>query len=290
MKISLLHATWFADQSLTQFQNLWIGHARTPAAIEYVVAMEEGDEKAIRDSDGMNRLVLPAMVDEAMSSAVRNWNAAASSASGDLLFVISDDLVPSQGWDEKIRTKLATINPLNTAFALKIMDSENKRDTNLTHPIISRAFFEEFGLFNPSYTHLYVDLDLTIRAFWNSVIFDGRDIEFRHLHPSLDPQIGRSKSHTKGNSANERARGRKIFESEWPALLRVASIHLLKVEKAGGGLSNISRSMFIRRLASLVTLPLTIIQATALSAIRLVVRRVPRVRRYLVRRNKVRRS
>lgn len=225
--ISLLHATWFSPRGPLVHRNEWLSAAANPEEIEYVPAMDADDVMAIQDTSGFRRFVGPVDSSSGFSTAVRNWNGAAKLATGKVLFVISDDLFPTPNWDKLVLEKLSGLQPEADSFVLKIRDTPHHRDWRVSHPIISREYYRTFGLFCAEYTHLRVDLDFTMFAFWNSVIFDGRDIVFRHDHPSFNPKIFPNASQRKGNREIEEVRGREVFARRWTLRERVTRVRFV---------------------------------------------------------------
>lgn len=211
--ISLLHATYLSDANPLDHRDHWLDRADFPSRIEYVVAMNEEDHRAVASTQGATRIV--SRPQDKYSTAVQNWNAAARAAQGELLFVISDDLHPPQGWDTAIEALVERHDPLVEDFAIKIQDSPSDLDTLLRHPIISRAFYESFGLFDPDFRGVFCDNDITMRAYLSSRILDGRSIRFGHLHPHSDQNIPESKSHAKINTPEECVLGNEIFRRKF---------------------------------------------------------------------------
>jgi len=227
MKISLLHATYFSAQSPTDHRDIWLATAYDSSRVSYVVAMDETDEVAVSQTAGLQRVVTSPPDD--YSSAVQNWNAAAEMAGGDLLFVISDDLHPFPGWDHALETLCADLNPLATDFVLKVRDSPNTADTTLRHPVVSRRFYESFGLFDPNFRGVYCDNDITMRAFLLSQIVDARQLSFRHSHPHFERGTQASLSHNKINDAREYKKGSVVFREKYSPLHRGLNLNRLSL-------------------------------------------------------------
>ena len=227
MKISLLHATYFSSQGPNDHRNTWLAAAQDSSRVSYVVAMDEADQLAVSQTAGLQRVVTSPPDD--YSSAVQNWNAAAEIAGGDLLFVISDDLYPFPGWDKALVALCADLNPLATDFALKVRDSPNPADTTLRHPVVSRRFYESFGLFDPNFRGVYCDNDITMRAFLLSRIVDGRELSFRHSHPHFERDTQASVSHNKINATREYRRGSAIFQEKYGPLHRGLNLNRLSL-------------------------------------------------------------
>lgn len=182
--------------------------------------MDGDDLESLEHTAGWRRLVNDGHTGGV--SAVRNWNAAALAATGDLLFVIADDLTPPEGWDEALVRLCGPLDPRRVPFAIKVSDDPSADDVKLRHPVVSRAFYEAYGLFGSAYRGLYCDDDLTTRAFWNAVILDGRSLRLDHRHPSLDPGVVVSGSQQRMNRSAEYEFGRAVYVSSWSKRQRLA--------------------------------------------------------------------
>jgi len=108
------------------------------------------------------------------------------------------------------------LNPKNETFAIKIRDSPEPQDTLMRHPIVSRAFFEQYGLFNENFNGVYCDNDITLRAFWEAILIDGRSASFEHSHPAINHEVVASESHAKMNRSEEYRHGESVLFQLWP--------------------------------------------------------------------------
>lgn len=214
--ISLLHATYRNPEAARAVCAAWFDSADRPGLIDYVIAADTGDPAL----DGVGRddvvFVDAGPYDADWSTAVRNWNAAASRARGDLLFVIADDLLPPAGWDRAVREILTGRDPKKSSFVVKIGDSDSRRDALLRHPIVSRRFYSDLGLWNPAFKGVYCDRDITARAFWRSIILDARSLHFDHRNPLRNDGFEATASHKKMNRQQEYELGLEIFCGLWP--------------------------------------------------------------------------
>ena len=223
--ISLLHATYHRAGGPLIVRDAWLARADNPGDIEYVFAMDADDHASIKDTDGCLRVIgQPAI---GMVTAVRNWNNAAAAATGDLLMVIADDLFPPQGWDSALRELIAALDPEDVDFAVKLRDSTNRSGVLLRHPVISRAFYEQHGLFDDAYRGVYCDDDITTRAFWRAAILDGRSIVLEHHHPGSDKTVQPSASQSRINTESEYRHGREHYHATWSKQKRAARIRLV---------------------------------------------------------------
>ena len=138
-----------------------------------------------------------------MVTAVRNWNAAADASVGHLLFVIADDLTPPVGWDSILDGIVGALDPCRFAFAVRVADIDPRLDprpTLLRHPIVSRRFFEELGLFEPEYTGLFCDDDISLRSFRHAVVIDGSVLRLQH-HRGQPNCVSVADQHRRGASS-----------------------------------------------------------------------------------------
>jgi hypothetical protein len=243
-RISLLHATYRRESTPLEVKASWLEHADRPDLVDYIFAMDADDEAAIEQTEGHPRVVNPPS--EGWATAVRNWNAAAKMASGDLLMVIADDLFPPQGWDTTLVGIIRPLDPATTAFAVKITDAPLEGDILMRHPVVSRAFYERYGLFSDSYHGVYCDDDLTLRAFWRAVILDGKSLVFDHRHFSYNESFPRSESHDRINQPREYQHGRVALRGSWSPRERNARIWLFS-PAAGAQLSESMLRTFRRK-------------------------------------------
>jgi hypothetical protein len=228
--ISLLHATHHRQYGPLQVKSCWLERADRPDLIDYIFAMDADDSLTVEQTAGHPRVVGPPS--EQSVTAVKNWNAAAAVAKGDLLFVIADDLFPPRHWDTALIRIVGQLDPMKICFAVKVTDGPKERRVLLRHPVVSRAFYMEYGLFSDAYHGVYCDNDITMRAFWHAVILDGRSLVLEHRHPSLG-KAPRSESHRRMMERGEYEYGRDTFLASWSLFRRYAHIQLISPVKGG---------------------------------------------------------
>ena len=212
-RISLLHATYKRAGGPLEVRDAWLGRAVDPDTVEYLLSMDADDSATVALTEGLPRVVNPPW--PGVVTAVRNWNAAAAAATGDLLVVIADDLFPPPGWDQALIEMIGRLDPVQTPFAVKVTDDPRPADVLLRHPVVSRAYYTRFGLFSPSYHGVYCDDDFTTRSFWCSVILDGRSLQLEHRHPGVTDEVARSESHDRLNRREEYERGQAQYRAAW---------------------------------------------------------------------------
>lgn len=231
--ISLLHATHRSPEAALAVRAAWIDSAVHPSRIEHIFAMDDTDVSTVAATEGLDRVVVPATGDGV--TAVTNWNAAAAIASGDLLFVIADDLHPPAGWDRLLDALLHGVDPATDEVAVKVTDSTLADDVLLRHPVITRAFHRRFGLWDPAFRGVYCDEDLTRRAATAARIVDGRALVLEHRHPHFDPDAPESESHRRMNSTEEYEHGLALMAERWDTADRVEPVVLVDPALAHDG-------------------------------------------------------
>lgn len=228
-KISLLHPTFFREGGPSSVHDAWLSLAKFPERIEYLFAVTSTDGRAMTETSDENRIVVEPT--ELHSTSVQNWNALAERSTGDLIFVIADDLTPlNWGWDEEIDKLTRFFPPRNKCFVIKIDDNGNPFDTQLRHPLVSRKHYLQHGLWDKRFRGVWVDRDLSLSAFWRSKIIDGRKVPFIHDNPVLDPTTNQSISFLKANSAAEYEFGEHQFKKKWHPVLQSTRVRLHAAE------------------------------------------------------------
>lgn len=211
VSISLLHPTFRAGERALDVRRNWLERAAVPSRVEHVFSLDEDDAVSLAATNGLNRVVNPAAPGV---TAVRNWNAAAKAASGDLLFAIADDLTPPAGWDVTLDRTIGRLDPRRMSFAVRVADIEPSTDSRpwlMRQPVVSRRYYEELGLFDGEYTGLFCDDDITLRSFWHAVVLDGTSLVLRHRHDTDNPTASQEQINTDA----ELARGRMLRDRRW---------------------------------------------------------------------------
>jgi len=191
--------------------------------------MDSDDDESIRATQETHRCIPGPS--GTYSTAVRNWNAAAAISANDVLFVIADDLRPPPSWDTQLCEILGDNDPQQQTFAVKIRDSPDPNDFLLRHPVISRLFFNQYGLFDNEFHGVYCDNDISLRAYWKSVILDGRGIHFEHEHPATNHSLVMTESHIKMNRSEEYQHGESVLESRWPCWKIMAGVRPIRSDR-----------------------------------------------------------
>jgi len=150
-------------------------------------------------------------------SCVAAWNLAAKKATGDIFVQLSDDWVPSMGWDAKILAECAAKDPAFDSFVIAINDGHRK-DNLLCMAICSRARYEQQGreLFHEGYESMYSDNEYSARAWKDGVVIDARSrITFEHLHPAFG-RAPMDKTYEHNNHPERYKAGKELFEQRNP--------------------------------------------------------------------------
>lgn len=220
--ISLLHATYRAGRAALAVKRRWLDAAAMPSLVEHIFSLDEDDEISLEATVGHERVVNPATPSV---TAVRNWNAAAAHASGGVLMVIADDLVPPAAWDRTLREVIGDLDPGRFAFAVKVGDGAREQDprpTLLRHPVLSRRFYDRWGLFDPRFRGLLCDDDLSVRAFRSAVVLDGSRLALEHRHPRIEPRPP-TESQQRIGTADELRYGVEQFRAKWSVRQRTVA-------------------------------------------------------------------
>ena len=195
-KISLIHASFKSLNQGKRVRDIWIARATLPRSIEHCLGFQSDDLEVINEfgldlsnskmsRDGISKCI--STVPGSDSSAVRNWNAAASISKGEILFPIADDTIPEFGWDIEIQ-KLFTAYPVHSPTMCKISDNRcepiRKKDGLLPrHPVMNRALYNQLGyIFNPTYSGGGPDDELLIMGLQDNFIVDGREFRIHHSY------------------------------------------------------------------------------------------------------------
>jgi hypothetical protein len=224
-RISLLHATHRSGDTALRIRDEWLRRARTPDAVEHVFAYAEDDEvsaAAIPAAGGRFVVTPPSL---GLVTAVRNWNAAAAAADGAILFVIADDLLPPPDWDVRLLDAVGPLDPAATEFAVKVADDRGARfhwtdywrRNLLRHPVVSRAYYARFGLFDQRFRGVFCDDEITLRSFRRAVVVDGKSLVLDHKEHAADaPDSLLTESQARVNRKSEYDFGRETLKSIHP--------------------------------------------------------------------------
>jgi hypothetical protein len=193
---SLCHASYRTYGRSKQVRDYWLKLATFPERVQHFLGFEITDDGVSREygieaterlgttRDGKTQFITTEPNESV--SAIRNWNASASIATGDFLLAIADDLVPNPGWDEHLDTLLGSLP--SEEFIATFSDDRCSRMSQLSedtllprHPLMSRKLYMDLGyLFSPEYDSAGPDFDLLIMALKRGLLLDCREIKFHH--------------------------------------------------------------------------------------------------------------
>lgn len=229
MKISLLYATFFRPDGPLSHAEEWLERAASPDDIEVCFGVTDTDKLAMQQTAGRIRHVVATEPLGGRPTTTRAWNGAAAVSSGQLLFVIADDLSAPSGWDESLRDVATKVIGKFPECAFKVSDGVLENDFYMRHPVVTRGFYNRLGLFSEDYFHLFCDTDISLRAFWQAVIFDARHLRLDHRHRSVTPQAPMTFSQETGNSKSERKHGYRLLKSQWSLARRLLEVGVWRV-------------------------------------------------------------
>ena len=235
IRFSLLHASYKSFGQARKVRDYWLNRAKHPEKIEHCLGFEFSDTQ-VRDEFNLPHIAAGISPDQLTlfrattpmdtPSAVRNWNAAASMSSGQILIGIADDLLPENGWDlalwEKISPHLEDIG-LWKVNDSRCVSGEIKNGTDMLprHPVITRKLYEKYGFyFNPRYHSVGPDDEWLLESLKNSFLRDAREIYFHHsIGPIFDDkgelQCGCFEKESPGNLTVGQTR---MHQSNWKSL------------------------------------------------------------------------
>lgn len=171
-RVSVLHATRRAREAIACEQR-WRSTCAANEAVEWIYAVSADDRESL---EVMQRLGLRHVIADS-SGPVAAWNAAAQSASGDVLIAMSDDWWPIVHWDSVL---LDRIGDTSRPAVLAVSDGI-RQDRLLCLPILTAARLEQQDgeLFGP-YWSVYSDDEFAWRAYRDGVVVDARDVVIPH--------------------------------------------------------------------------------------------------------------
>ena len=171
----------------------WLTKARRPEDLEIIVAVDGKDEKSIAvmeklnpDKDKLNPdwrtrwFIQP----DPPFNCVRGWNLAASKATGKVLVQLTDDIVPPDAWDIKLKA-LEPSTWMDEDWAVHVEDGYVHDIMVLA--IITKVRYDRFGyFFYPEYPSLFCDTELTTVAYSEGRVIQAKHLLFEHKHPDCN--------------------------------------------------------------------------------------------------------
>lgn len=200
-KISLLHATRRRSAQAVDARRLWLEKASKPERVEHIFAFDHDDES----SDPLKKFHHVIQLDDGYS--VGAWNLAAKHATGDILMQMSDDWDPPAGWDDLVAGSL----DIASERVLWVNEDYTRKDI-MCMAILTRKYYEKYGLFDPRFKNVYSDDDFTAKAKKRSAITYANNIVFKHKHFTTgDSPV--DATYQRCNDHNEYRRAKILFDS-----------------------------------------------------------------------------
>ena len=174
MKISLIHPSrGRADKAYKTFMH-WLICSSMETDFEHILSLDEDDPE-------LNRYKILFTKSKIIINKNRNLveaaNKAGEACSGDIIVLISDDMLCPDNWDNILKE----FHKENKYYLLKTFDGVQKWIVTL--PIMDRMFYENNGyIYHPDYQHMFCDTDLTHKADLENCLYMRNDIEFTHAH------------------------------------------------------------------------------------------------------------
>ncbi len=148
MNISIIHPTRHRIEQALATREKWL--LRADNSLEYIFSFDTDDDTIPGYIQGLRA---PNM------TAIEAINYGASTATGDLLIVVSDDFDCPEHWDTLLLNELEG----KTDFLLKTDDAY--QPTLVTLPIMDRTYYNRFGyIYHPGYKHMFCDQEMTAVA------------------------------------------------------------------------------------------------------------------------------
>lgn len=171
--ITVIHPSRSRPEMAQKTIDKWINKAGTD--IEYILSVDLNDETLPQYSKWDNDSVK--LIIGSNRNAVQAVNEGAKRATGNILVVASDDFDCPDNWALEIMK--ATYGKQD--FVLKTFDGAQKWIVTL--PIMDRVYYERYGyIYNPAYSHMFCDTELTHVAELTGKLIVRNDIVFHHHH------------------------------------------------------------------------------------------------------------
>ena len=182
MKISIIHPSRQRPDICFHVAAKWLTLADNPPEIEYIVSIDTTDPTKDLYFEKFQEFPEFNLIVNDNKTMVQAVNVGAEKAQNDLFVVVSDDFDCFPSWDTWLLKQVEG----KKDFAVKVPDGYVKDYFLQTLPICDRTYWERFGyIYNPVYTHMYVDTEATAVAYMmGKMIFipDEGNPCFRHLH------------------------------------------------------------------------------------------------------------
>lgn len=162
----------------------WIRKCRDPADIEVLVSVDGKDQKGQAILNEPRNWPCPFkgyVQPNPPFNCVRGWNLAATKATGKVLVQLTDDMVPPDAWDVKLKA-LEPASWMDEDWAIHVEDGYVHDIMVLA--IITKKRYDRFGyFFFPDYESLFCDTELTEVAYRERRVICAKHLLFEHRHP-----------------------------------------------------------------------------------------------------------
>lgn len=199
--ISIIHPSRSRPLQANSTIKKWLGRAKNPENIEYILSADKSDKDLRRYKEvGLRNGIFVSINNN--KTAIQAINKATKVSTANLIIQIADDFSCEENWDEKL------LKALEGKEDYLVKTQDGIQPYIITLPIMDRKYYNRFGyIYNPSYLHLWVDLELTdVGHILGKVIT--LDLMFEHLHYSK----GKTKKDTL-NVRNDKSwkQGEKLY-------------------------------------------------------------------------------
>jgi hypothetical protein len=162
----------------------WLRKASAPGDLEIILAIDGPDEKCRAVCQTKHAWPCPVKVfiqEHAPFNCVKGWNLAAAQAAGQVFVQLTDDMVPPEAWD----TKLKGLSPptwMEEDWAVHVEDGYVHDIMVLA--IITKKRYDRFGyFFYRDYESIFSDTELTAVAYRENRVINAKHLYFEHRHP-----------------------------------------------------------------------------------------------------------
>jgi len=186
--ISIIHPSrGRAAQAMSTYMK-WMSEKSGELNVEYILSYDT-DEPQLKAYDDIIIETLAIACINDNSCIVDAVNRAAAISKGKVLIVISDDISCLKNWDDTIYNIFKDLHKeernLVEGVVLKTFDGQEQ--WIVTVPIVDRAWYEREGcIYQPGYTHMFCDTDLTHKAELLGCLVFRNDILFKQDHTKKD--------------------------------------------------------------------------------------------------------
>lgn len=170
----------------------WARKAANPEDVEIILTVDANDAKSIEVAKKLAEQPPDRLLgtyqwfiqENAPFNCVKGWNLAAAKSTGKVIVQVTDDIVPPDGWDAKLRA-LQPSDWMDRETVVHVEDGYVHDIMVLA--IITRKRYERFHyFFYPDYQSLFCDTELTEVAYRDGVVLIAKHLLFEHQHPDAN--------------------------------------------------------------------------------------------------------